>query len=266
MATVRMHGLLGAPNVHVLYEERRAYSGRMGYLWRALRLSQMDWEYAVYQMRHLAFMQPSRVYRAVRYHQQTKNQWSRDDPAFMMLLAGMMAVTAVLWAVSAPGALTLGAVMGAVARRVVVELYVVGAAMATALWYAVNQWLVMRIRLTQNGSAGWRYGAAADGMRPVEWLYALDVHCNAFFGGVFVPLYVLQLPLLPLLKRSAWLGNGWYAGALSYYCYITWLGYDLLPGVESAQWLLAPIAVTALVPLLLALVSDVNLAQWITRR
>lgn len=63
----------------------------------------------------------------------------------------------------------------------------------------------------------------------VEWLYAFDMHCNAFFP-VFLVLYVLQFFLIPLLLREgyfvAFLSNTLFGCALSYYHFLTFLGYS----------------------------------------
>lgn len=45
----------------------------------------MDWELALWEALYLC-ISPKRVYRNIYYHKQTKNQWSRDDPAFVILL------------------------------------------------------------------------------------------------------------------------------------------------------------------------------------
>ena len=34
-------------------------------------------------------LDPKRVYKNTSYHKQTKNQWARDDPAFIVLQAGV---------------------------------------------------------------------------------------------------------------------------------------------------------------------------------
>ena len=63
----------------------------------------------------------------------------------------------------------------------------------------------------------------------VEWAYAFDVHCNGFVPVVLL-LYVLQFFFMPILTRSSiiatLLGNTLYFVALSYYQYITFLGYS----------------------------------------
>ena len=58
---------------------------RYKYLRRLLHLRQMDFEFAVWQMLYL-FTSPQRVYRNFHYRKQTKDQWARDDPAFLVLL------------------------------------------------------------------------------------------------------------------------------------------------------------------------------------
>ena len=63
----------------------------------------------------------------------------------------------------------------------------------------------------------------------VEWQYSFDVHCNAFFP-VFIVLYVIQFFLTPALvlpgRLAAICSSTMYAAALSYYHYITFLGYS----------------------------------------
>ncbi len=62
----------------------------------------------------------------------------------------------------------------------------------------------------------------------VEWLYAFDVHCNAYFCS-FLVTHVLQYFLLPLLMGrsiiACLLSNLLYALATVWYAYITHLGY-----------------------------------------
>ncbi|PVU99274.1 hypothetical protein BB559_000859 [Furculomyces boomerangus] len=49
----------------------------------------VDFEYATWEMLYL-IISPKRVYRNIYYHKQTKNQWSRDDPAFLILQIGAL--------------------------------------------------------------------------------------------------------------------------------------------------------------------------------
>lgn len=72
----------------------------------------------------------------------------------------------------------------------------------------------------------------------VEWLYAYDIHCNAYFP-LFIALYVVQYFLCPLL-----LGDGrlraifsvlLYGWSVWYYHYLTFLGYNCLPFLEYTE-------------------------------
>ncbi|ONM53597.1 UNC-50 family protein [Zea mays] len=61
------------------------------YLRRIVKWQQMDIEYTFWQMVHLC-TSPKVVYAScthyqhTKYHKQTKNQWARDDPAFVVIL------------------------------------------------------------------------------------------------------------------------------------------------------------------------------------
>ena len=95
----------------------------------------------------------------------------------------------------------------------------------------------------------------------VEWLYAFDVHCNAFFP-LFLVLYVLQASrgaawlairvccpmtpaptlqfiLSPLLLQHSVVTNllsiALYVVAFTYYHYLTFLGFAALPFLENTQ-------------------------------
>lgn len=59
---------------------------RYKYLRRLLHFRHMDFEFALWQMLYL-FTSPQKVYRNFQYRKQTKDQWARDDPAFLVLLS-----------------------------------------------------------------------------------------------------------------------------------------------------------------------------------
>ena len=81
----------------------------------------------------------------------------------------------------------------------------------------------------------------------MEWMYAFDIHCNAYFV-LFLALFPLQLLLLPVLLRDgvlpALLANLLYAGAFAWYHYVSFLGYMYLPFLnkERVTALLYPVA------------------------
>ncbi|XWS54743.1 hypothetical protein CRYUN_Cryun10bG0115200 [Craigia yunnanensis] len=77
-------------------------------------------------------------------------------------------------------------------------------------------------------------------------LYAFDVHCNSFFP-MFVMLYVIHYFLSPLLVAHGFipvlLSNLLFMVAASYYHYLNFLGYDVLPFLERTTFFLYPIGV-----------------------
>ncbi|MBA0862021.1 hypothetical protein Goshw_003561 [Gossypium schwendimanii] len=77
-------------------------------------------------------------------------------------------------------------------------------------------------------------------------LYAFDVHCNSFFP-MFVMLYVIHYFVSPLLVAHGFipelLSNLLFMVAASYYHYLNFLGYDVLPFLERTTFFLYPIGV-----------------------
>ncbi|RZC41722.1 unc-50 -like protein [Asbolus verrucosus] len=75
-----------------------AATKRYIYLRRMLKFDQMDFEFAFWQMLYL-FIAPEKVYRNFRYRKQTKSQFARDDPAFLVLFAAWLCITSVGFAI-----------------------------------------------------------------------------------------------------------------------------------------------------------------------
>ncbi|CAI5466733.1 unnamed protein product [Closterium sp. Yama58-4] len=214
----------------------RQQSSLPQYLRRIVKWQQMDAEYCFWQMLHLC-LTPRVVYQHTKYHKQTKNQWARDDPAFVVISAMLLAISASSYCVAyghgiAQAGLTVFSV-------VVFDFLLIGAAIATLCWFVCNRYL--------RDSGGVASHAVE---QKVEWLYAFDVHCNAYFP-LFVLLYVVQYFLSPLLLAPGFipllLSNTLYLVAFSYYHYLNFLGYDVLPFLDKTTVLLYPM------PLLLLL-------------
>ncbi|PKI33505.1 protein unc-50 homolog isoform X2 [Punica granatum] len=169
------------------------------YLRRIVKWQQMDIEYSFWQMLHLC-TSPKVVYQHTKYHKQTKNQWARDDPAFVVICSFLLAV----------------------------------ATLAYCAAFLTNSYL--REEVPSSYAVEQR----------VEWLYAFDVHCNSFFP-VFVLLYVIHYFVSPLLVAHGFipvlLSNILFMVAASYYHYLNFLGYDVLPFLERTTFFLYPIGV-----------------------
>lgn len=102
---------------------------------------------------------------------------------------------------------------------------------------------------------------------PLEWLYAFDVHCIAFFP-VFMLCYVLQFFLLPWLIKATFLArlasNVLYAFATCYYFYITFRGYLELPFLERQEIFLYPMFFIC-IAFVLSIISPFNFSAtgWV---
>jgi hypothetical protein len=75
-----------------------AATKRYKYLRRMFKFDQMDFEFAFWQMLYL-FIAPQKVYRNFRHRKQTKSQFARDDPAFLVLFAAWLCITSIGFAI-----------------------------------------------------------------------------------------------------------------------------------------------------------------------
>jgi len=206
------------------------------YVRRLLKWRQMDMEYTIWQM-YLMCSNPKLVYRHTMYRKQTKNQWARDDPAFVVMTSVLVAVVSALYGVFYSHGVRQAAWV--VVRAVVVDYILVGVVIATACWLLSNRFL--------RAGPGHSHSHAAE--QRVEWLYAFDVHCNSFFP-MFVALYAVQLVLSPILLATGLvprlLSCALYCGSLSYYHYCQFVGFNALPFLDNTVLFLYPIAAIAL--------------------
>lgn len=207
----------------------------MQYLQRLLDVRQMDIQSALDQMRTLVSTRPHVVYKTAYYRKQTKNHWARDDPAFVALLTCFLVIASIAYSVAFRTSFT-----GAISFLLYTLLWNwigMGCILATMCREIANRHL-----LTVNQSS-------SHVRQQVEWLYAFDIHCNAFFP-VFVVLYGLQFFLLPLVLGEGLIpllvANTLYAVAISWYWYITHLGYRTLPFLTNTEVFLFPVAAVVL--------------------
>lgn len=175
----------------------------------------MDFEIALSQMVHLV-TRPAHVYRTASYQKTHKNQYARDDPAFVVLLAAFLCVSSVM--VSVVFGLSFFEFIAFLLWVVFVDCIGSGCVLATIGWWVSNKFLREKQTFTVS--------------EKVEWAFAFDVHCNAFFPLLLI-LHVVQLFLIGIVNHenflSTLLGNTLWLVALCYYFYITFLGYAALP-------------------------------------
>lgn len=206
---------------------------RYKYLRRLLHFRQMDFEFALWQMLYL-FTSPQRVYRNFHYRKQTKDQWARDDPAFLVLLSVWLCVSTVGFGL----VLDMGVVetLKLLLWVVFVDCIGVGLLISTLMWFVTNKYLLKQPSRDLD----------------VEWGYSFDVHLNAFYP-LLVILHFLQLFFINhvVVINSDWfvgyfVGNTLWLVAIGYYLYITFLGYNALPFLRNTVVLLYPFALLIL--------------------
>mmetsp|Transcript_112741 Transcript_112741/g.318654 ORF Transcript_112741/g.318654 Transcript_112741/m.318654 type:complete len:246 (+) Transcript_112741:187-924(+) len=214
------------------------------YMRRMIHYAQMDIDYTFAQMLYLC-VSPRKVYQLTSYRKQTKNQWARDDPAFIVVLVFFLSVASISYGLALQ-------VRGSGFVHILVlfvgcHFALLGAAIASCAWIFSNKYLRVQ---SFHGSE-----------QRLEWMYAFDIHCNSFFP-LFLALYVVHYFLLPFLIQptmaAAVVSNGLYAVGLSYYFYITSLGYSTLPFLERTEVFLYPSVPIIGIAMLLSL-ARVNL-------
>ncbi|XP_038613193.1 protein unc-50 homolog [Tachyglossus aculeatus] len=204
---------------------------RSKYLRRLLRFRQMDFEFAAWQMLYL-FTSPQRVYRNFHYRKQTKDQWARDDPAFLVLLSVWLCVSTVGFGF----VLDMGCweTMKLLLWVVFIDCIGVGLLISTLMWWVANKYLVKQPSRANE----------------VEWGYAFDVHLNAFYPLLvilhFIQLFFINHVIVTDSLLGCLVGNSLWLVAVGYYVYVTFLGYSALPCLKNTVVLLYPYAALAL--------------------
>ena len=198
----------------------------------------MDLEYAMWQM-WLMCTNPKVVYRHTMYRKQTKNQWARDDPAVVVLTSILVFATSSLYCCFFSKSFKHSVYVVACAG--LIDYVGLGALIATGYWFVSNRFL----------RTGVGHSHAIE--QRVEWLYAFDVHCNAFFP-LFLQLYAAQLVLSPVLLAGGFiprmLSCALYAVALVYYQYCTFIGFNALPFLEAMLFLYPIAGIAFLAPMM----------------
>ncbi|KAK2188405.1 hypothetical protein NP493_133g03032 [Ridgeia piscesae] len=215
-----------SPSTSRQQQRHTATAKRHKYLRRLIKFQQMDFEYAFWQMVYL-FVAPQKVYRNFAYRKHTKDQWARDDPAFLVLLSFWLCVSSIGFAFVLR--LTIIAFIKFLFWVIFVDCIGVGILIATLFWFLSNRYLIVQPPRGQD----------------VEWAYAFDVHLNAFFPLLMI-LHFFQLPFLHTFINTDGIfariiGNTVWLFAIGYYIYITFLGYSSLPFLQKTHVMLYPL-------------------------
>ncbi|KAL4112501.1 hypothetical protein QTP88_016273 [Uroleucon formosanum] len=198
---------------------------RYRYLRKLSNFKQMDFEFALWQMTFL-FINPQKVYRNFQHRKETKLQFARDDPAFLVLLSGLLCVSSIAFTY----VLRLGffEFLKFLLYIVTVDCLLSGVIISSVLWLVANKYLIKSNYKGQD----------------VEWAYAFDIHLNAFVPTLVIS-HIFQLFFYHIFLRHDWflplfIGNTLWFIAIGYYLYITFLGYSCLPILQKTEVLLTP--------------------------
>ncbi|KAG6761364.1 hypothetical protein POTOM_034579 [Populus tomentosa] len=215
------------------------------YLRRIIKWQQMDVEYTFWQMLHLC-TSPKVVYQHTKYHKQTKNQWARDDPAFVVICSLLLVVAAMAYCAAYDH--SAGHAVFVVISVLLFHFLISGAGLATCCWFLTNAYL--REEAPNSHVVEQR----------VEWQIHGCMHlmCTAILSSQCLSCFMVMIHyfLSPLLVAHGFipvlLSNLLFMVAASYYHYLNFLGYDVLPFLERTTFFLYPIgAVIVLSPILI---------------
>ncbi|KAJ9468764.1 Protein unc-50-like protein [Diplonema papillatum] len=225
----------------------KEYFRRMGHF------GQMDFDLVLAHMWSL-ILAPESAFREAKNRKLTKNHWSRDDPAFLVLLMAQIVFVCISYfvAVCVPLGMPFSWLLKLIFCELVLNFLVAGILVSTVFWFFANKYLQGR-------------GQMHEVRQQIEWSYAFDIHCNAFFTMLIIcsGLQLLMLPWLlhpGLLARA--LSNGLYAVSFSMYLYITFRGYLELPFLDNQECFLYPVFFIALC-FALSLVTNFNATSYV---
>ncbi|KAK8847424.1 hypothetical protein IAR55_005282 [Kwoniella newhampshirensis] len=197
---------------------------------RLLKFRSMDFELAFWQLTYLV-VAPRRVYKQTYHHKQTKNQWARDDPAMLILIAGCLGAAGLTWSLLyRQSPLETIFTMFLMIFR---DFLLFSLITSFILYFLANRLLL---------APSVPHASISDNR--VEYAYAFDVAVNSFFP-FFLSVYVGLLPLAAVVVRDnwvcLWVGNTLFLIAQVQYVYVTYLGYNALPFVARSELLLSPL-------------------------
>eukprot|EP00762_Andalucia_godoyi_P002743 ANDGO_04546.mRNA.1 Protein unc-50 homolog len=241
------------------------FAALSAYVRRAMMVNHMDIEYALEQMWEL-LVHPKLVYSLYfRSRKTSKRQYARDDPAFFVILSVFFLVSSIAYLVTMQVS-SVGKWFYLMFGGLAFHFLLVGLVISTTTWLFANSFLKdpRRISMAHSANPQADDNASEDGRSvgsysfspdqdAVEWFYAFDIHCNAYWA-FFVLSSVLQLFLLPFLLHEGFLArvlsNTIYLAAYAYYFYITWAGFVELPFLQSQEVFLYPLIVVFVMYLL----------------
>eukprot|EP00918_Siedleckia_nematoides_P106989 GHVU01233310.1.p1 GENE.GHVU01233310.1~~GHVU01233310.1.p1 ORF type:complete len:261 (+),score=22.51 GHVU01233310.1:137-919(+) len=230
----------------------------LDYLHRIFSRNQMDFEYAFAQMTYLC-VSPRRVARWAQYRKQTKNRFARDDPSFTLLLLIFLIGSGLAYGVafgSKGWSLVLSCALPPVS-------FLGFGVLVSSATYIVAEHFLRSTDASEVWQDSQRREEEMKGQ--IEWAYCFDVHCNAAFAS-FIISWVLQYLLLPIIIKDTFVpavvANSLHFASVVFYCYVTTLGFNVIPCISNAEVFLTYPVFAAAVVLLFLTFFHCNVARW----
>ncbi|WRT64750.1 uncharacterized protein IL334_001684 [Kwoniella shivajii] len=203
---------------------------------RLTKFRSMDFELAFWQLTYLV-VAPRRVYKQTYHHKQTKNQWARDDPAMLLLIAGCIGAAGIAWSIlyrfQPLKALYTISIM-------IFRDFLLFSLITSFILYTISN----KLLITSSSSSSSSSSSLQLSDNKVEFAYSFDVAVNSFFP-FFLTVYIGLLPIIAVVTKDnwvcLWVGNTLFLIAQVQYIYVTYLGYVALPFVARSEILLSPL-------------------------
>lgn len=179
---------------------------------------------------------------------QKKNQYARDDPAFLVLLATCIIISAA--GLSIVLHLNFISFIKFTLWLVFIDCFFIGAIIASLAWVLTNNFLKRESLSSED----------------VEWGYCFDVHLNAFFPPLII-IHIIQLFMYSYFISQDWFiarlfGNTLWLIAVIYYCYITYLGYRSLPYLKDTKFILYAL-IPVVIAYMISILAGINIMRII---
>ncbi|KAJ5080422.1 protein unc-50 [Anaeramoeba ignava] len=198
------------------------------YFRRIRHIGHMDFELTFWQMLHLC-IDPQKVYQATKFHRQTKNQWARDDPGFLLVQILFILISSIGFGICFRID-SFFAFLKLIFKSIFISFLLLGLSVSLIGWIISNKYLKKTgLHIAEQF---------------VEFQYSFDIHCNSYFPFFIITNIIVYL-LLPIIlstsRISIIFGNFLYIFAYSVYFYITFLGYKVLPFIQKSYVFLFPL-------------------------
>lgn len=214
-----------------LTESRTTNLKRM--MHRLFRPRTLDFENAIWEVFNLV-VNPKKMFRHnYTYKSNGRNSYLRDDPSFLILLTGLLSISAIAWGATYKN--SLWEIIKVIFTMVFFDFFLSGIVFATILWFVANKLFNPQFALSNVVS-----NTAKFSVNYIDWAFCFDVHCNSFFI-IMCLLYIVQFFMLPLLMHeksylATILGNTLYFGAIGHYFVITFYGFNSLPLIGNSYY------------------------------